>query len=121
MTFAAEPLYVLSVAAAHAATNLDEIPIIFALIPVIGIRRAAGSYFIAQTIVIAAAFTAGATAAQFAESHAHWLGFVPIVLGLRALWQRFRGTDDDDEPALMPVSFALTVLFFSVSRQTALR
>ncbi len=42
MAFAAEPLYVLSVAAAHAATNLDEIPIIFALIPIIGIRARGG-------------------------------------------------------------------------------
>lgn len=107
-----EPLYILSVTAAHAASNLDEIPIIFALIPVIGAARAAGGYLTAQLIALAAAFTAGAAAAQFAEQYVHWLGFVPIWLGLQALWQRWRGTDDDDMPAKKPASFALTVLLF---------
>ena len=107
-----EPLYVISVAAAHAASNLDEIPIIFALIPVIGVARAAGGYFTAQVIALAAAFTAGAAAAEFATHYVHWLGLVPIWLGLRALWQRWRGADDDEMPRHKPVSFPLTVLLF---------
>ena len=107
-----EPLYVMSVAAAHAAANLDELPIIFALIPIIGIRRAVGGYLIAQLIVIAAAFMVGAVAADLAAQHAHWLGLVPIALGLHALWRRLRDSTEESKPELKPVSFAFTILLF---------
>ena len=104
--------FVLSVAAAHAATNLDNLAIMLAIAPVIGLGRAAFGFVVAQFIALGAAMTMGAVAAELAASWASWLGLVPIVLGLHALWERWRSSRSDTGGLRPSKSIVLTIFTF---------
>ena len=105
-------LFVLSVAVAHAATNLDNLVILLAMAPVIGLGRATFGFVVAQIIALGAAMTMGAVAADLAARWASWLGLVPIVLGLHALWERWHGGGSETGGLRPSKSMGLTILTF---------
>lgn len=104
--------FILSVATAHAATNLDNLAIILALAPSIGLGRATFAFAVAQFIALGAAITIGAVAAELAAQWASWLGLVPIVLGLQALWGLWRNSGSETGGMQPSKSMALTILTF---------
>ncbi len=103
---------VLSVALAHAATNFDNMALLLALTPALGLRRAAGGFAASQLIALTASLLVGGGVAALPTGWIPWLGLVPIGLGLRGLWVNFRGADRDETPRRAPTSFLLTLLLF---------
>ncbi len=103
---------VLSVALAHAATNFDNMALLLALTPALGLRRAAGGFAASQLIALTASLLVGGGVAALPTGWIPWLGLVPIGLGLRGLWVNFRGADRDQTPRRAPTSFLLTLLLF---------
>lgn len=113
-------IFALSIALAHAATNLDNMALLFALTPSIGTRRAVSGFAISQLIALAAAALVGGGADAIAMHWTPWLGLLPIALGVRGLWLQYRG---DAVPGSVngsargssrrsPTSLPLTVLLF---------
>lgn len=94
-------VFALSIALAHAATNLDNMALLFALAPSIGTGRAVGGFAVSQLIALSAAALVGSGADAIAVHWTPWLGVLPIALGVRGLWIQYRG---DAGPGSVPDS-----------------
>ena len=73
----------LSVAVAHAATNLDNLVVLLTLVAA-GVRPAPAGYLLAQGFALVLALVLGSGAALAGTDLVRWLGLVPIGLGIRA-------------------------------------
>lgn len=105
-------VFALSIAFAHAATNFDNMALLFALTPSIGVGRAVGSFAISQLIALSAAALVGSGADAIAVQWTPWLGLLPIALGLRGVWLQYRGDAVDGSTRRAPTSAPLTLLLF---------
>ncbi|GAB5470006.1 MAG: cadmium resistance transporter [Rhodospirillales bacterium] len=85
-------LVVLATALAFASTNLDNLALLIALAPANGFLRVGLAFLLTQAgvILLALLFATGVTADSLPTSWLGWLGLVPIYLGLRELWARWR-------------------------------
>lgn len=83
-----EILFVLSVGLAHAMTNVDNLVVMLVLAPVIGAARCAFAYILGQIVCVFAAAVVGSAALALLGSWVGFVGFIPIGLGLFALWQQ---------------------------------
>ncbi|MFI9815718.1 cadmium resistance transporter [Saccharothrix variisporea] len=92
-----------------AVTNVDDI-VLLALFFAQGVRPAKvvlGQYLgFGAILVVAVAASAGA--ALLPEQYLHWLGLLPLALGLKAAWQAWRAWRGGDDEAA-PVSGALGI------------
>ncbi|MDJ0608380.1 MAG: hypothetical protein QNJ67_05345 [Kiloniellales bacterium] len=105
--------FVLSVALAHVATNFDNMALLFALMPSLGPRRAAGGFAGSQLVaLLAALLLGGGGGAALPAGWISWLGLVPIGLGLRGLWTNLRPGSAEAKLGRAPASFLLTLLLF---------
>ncbi|MCE8522721.1 hypothetical protein KBY24_14535 [Ruegeria pomeroyi] len=80
--------FILSVALAHAATNLDNLAVMLALSPSVGRTRCVTAYLLTQLVYLGISGIAGAAAIHLLGSWIGYLGLIPIGLGLFALWQK---------------------------------
>ncbi len=112
-----EILFVVSVALAHAMTNLDNLVVMLMLAPAIGALRCASAYLIAQVVGIAVAAIAGSAALGLLGPWVGYVGFIPIGLGVFTLWQQARG--ETEGRATLPASLgAAIVMFLSLTLDT---
>ena len=108
-------LLALSVALAHAATNLDNLALLFALAPGLGARRALAGFALAQGAALAAAGAFGAGAAAVGNGWLGLLGLAPLTLGLLGLRRMLRGEDEAAPPPARAALPAATLLFLGCS------
>ena len=74
--------FLLSVALAHAATNLDNLAMLLVLSYSIGRQKALAGFLLAQAIVLGLAVALGSGAEALIGVQARWLGLVPIAFGI---------------------------------------
>ena len=125
-------LLTLAVALAYASTNFDNLALMLALAPALGIARPALAFVTTQALVIGAALAIGAALDGLPANWLGLLGLVPIGIGLLELWRiwRAKGPGASNAPprratgllALMVTfsglsadSFALTTAFLADS------
>ena len=88
---------VLAAAAAFAATNLDDLLVLMLLFGQAEGRAQRRKICLGQLLGIGALTAVSILFALglglMAERHLRWLGLVPILLGLRALWDREAGSE----------------------------
>ena len=107
--------FLLSVALAHAATNLDNLAMLLVLSHSAGREKALAGFLLAQAAVLALALALGSGAEALIGSQTRWLGLVPIAFGLLSLRQSERA------PATFKGSagaLAVTALFLGLSIDT---
>lgn len=111
-------LLILAVAIAYASTNFDNLAVMLALTPSVGMRRAATAFVSTQALVIVLALAIGAAADSLPVDWLGLFGLVPIgigVLELGKMWRR-RGSGGDDIPVARPTDLiALMVMFSGLS------
>ncbi|MEM8731747.1 MAG: hypothetical protein AAGF79_17700 [Pseudomonadota bacterium] len=113
----AEILFVLSVAFAHAMTNLDNIAVVLVLSTTVGIRRCVSAFALTQVICILLAAGIGAAAIDVLGAWVGYVGLLPIALGVYTLWRG--GTVADAVPTREANSMgALMIVFFSLGLDT---
>lgn len=108
-------LFALSAGVAHVSTNLDNLAVLFGLIMVMGPKRPIIGFACAQAVLLALAvgFAIGLSQTGY-PSAIGYLGIVPLVLGLRGVWQQIKGTGQiETQPQGAVVSVVL--LFLSLS------
>lgn len=106
----------LSATLAHLATNLDNLAIMVGLMVTIGQFRTVAGYLVAQIIMVGAAFVVSEGVEAELPNQVGYLGAIPIVLGLYALWQRHLGNGQSDTmEATGSGLVAIVALFVSVS------
>ncbi len=107
--------FLLSVALAHAATNLDNLAMLLVLSYSVGRQKALAGFLLAQAIVLGLAMALGSGTEALIGAHARWLGLVPIAFGIMAFRQR------DERRTALPGSsgaLAVTALFLGLSFDT---
>ncbi len=102
----------LTVALTHAATNLDNMALLFALLPSLGAVRAVAGYASSQAIALVLALFVGGVVEALPVQWISWLGLIPIGIGLREAWVLYRGESLETVPDRPPTSLILTVLLF---------
>ncbi|WP_298848374.1 hypothetical protein [uncultured Ruegeria sp.] len=108
-------LFAISSGIAMISTNLDNLAVLLGLILVMEQRRAIAGFAVAQAIVLTLAMTVAVGLNQ--SGLPFWIGYlgiVPLVFGLRGIWQQFRKTENDDAEAKGAVTSVVT-LFLSLS------
>ncbi len=108
-------LFAISAGVAMVSTNLDNLAVLLGLILIMEQRRAIVGFAIAQAIVLSLAMTVAVGLDQ--SGIPEWIGYlgiVPLIFGLRGIWQQFRGTEADDVSSKGAVSSVIT-LFLSLS------
>ena len=100
----------LSAGFAQVMTNLDNLALMMALLPILGARVAASAYMIAQVVVLAAALLLAEALADFGAGISGFAGAFPIAIGIWAIWRRRKEVGRD--PNLAPKSLGVTVLMF---------
>lgn len=108
-------LFAFSAGVAMISTNLDNLAVLLGLMLVMEHRRAIAGFALAQVIVLALAMAVASGLSQSGiPSWIGYLGIVPLVLGLRGIWQQFTGTETDEAEPKGAVTSAVT-LFLSLS------
>ncbi|SPJ29747.1 cadmium resistance transporter [Falsiruegeria mediterranea] len=107
----------LSAAVAQVLTNIDNLAALLALSLVVGKWRAIAGYVAAQAVILTLALAVAVGAEQLAPSNVGLLGFIPIGLGVRGVWQQFRNADEEQAEAFSRSSSLLmtSLLFLSLS------
>ncbi|MCP4818643.1 MAG: hypothetical protein GY883_05615 [Shimia sp.] len=80
----------ISAALAHLLTNIDNLAIMAGLILSSGRWRVIGCYFLAQAIVLGVALRLGERLGEQLPHYTGYLGFIPVIIGIGALWRRIR-------------------------------
>ncbi len=106
-----EIAFALSAGMAQILTNLDNLALLFAVLPLLGVRRAIASYVLAQIIVLGAVFAIAAGASGLLPRWTGYVGVIPIALGLWTLWRRHGGQSDVAAPPAV-AGFGLTLVMF---------
>lgn len=106
-----ELAFALSAGLAQILTNLDNLALLFALLPMLGVSRAIASYVVAQIIVLAAVFAIAAGASGLLPRWTGYVGIIPIALGLWTLWRRHWGEAGFAAPPAA-AGFGLTLVMF---------
>jgi cadmium resistance protein CadD (predicted permease) len=98
---------------AQVLTNLDNLALLFALMPTLGPRMAVTGYVTAQAIVVGAALLLAESLGPLGGGLMGYVGLFPIALGLWALWSRSR-RGDDAAPTALPagVGGGFSILMF---------
>jgi len=109
-----ELAFVLSVALAHGMTNFDNLAMLFALAPAAGVVRTTGAYAVSQTLVVGLAAVVALSALAASKGGAHWLGLLPITLGLFTLWKNWRRSDGGRAVTPSASVFLLILLFLGL-------
>jgi cadmium resistance protein CadD (predicted permease) len=103
----------LSAGLAQILTNLDNLALLFAMLPALGARAAVASYMAAQAIVVTAAFLLAEGLGPLGGGLAGYIGLFPLGLGLWSLWSRHRRGDAPAAPPMPAGAGAgLAVLMF---------
>lgn len=108
-------LFSLSAGVAMVSTNLDNLAVLLGLILIMEQRRAIIGFAIAQAIVLSLAMTVAVGLDQ--SGIPQWIGYlglVPLLFGLRGIWQQYSGTEAQDIGSRGAVSSVVT-LFLSLS------
>ncbi len=106
----------LSAAVAHLATNLDNLAVMVGLILTVGQVRTVSGYLIAQAIMLLAAYAVSEGIEAELPHQVGYLGLIPIVLGLYALFRRYSsGEAAASEQTGRSHIVAIVALFLSVS------
>lgn len=108
-------LFAISAGVAMVSTNLDNLAVLLGLILIMEQRRAITGFAIAQAIVLSLAMTVAVGLDQ--SGIPEWIGYlglVPLIFGLRGIWQQLRGTEAEDLSSKGAVSSVVT-LFLSLS------
>lgn len=100
----------LSAGLAQVMTNLDNLALLLALLPILGPRIAAGAYMSAQILVLTAALLLADGLRDWGAGISGYVGLFPISMGLWALWRQWRRSDS--QTRLEPKGFGLTTLMF---------
>ncbi|MEM7443913.1 MAG: hypothetical protein AAF414_11350 [Pseudomonadota bacterium] len=106
-------LLTLAVAIAYASTNFDNLALMLALAPSVGIRKVVTAFATTQGLVIVAAIAVGTAADSLP---ADWLGFfglVPMAIGVFELWKMWRRRTHESGEAAAPRPGNLTALMFT--------
>jgi len=113
----AELAFIVSVAFAHAMTNLDNFAVLMILAGAVGLSRCLCIFVVVQSLCLVIAGFVGESATNFLGPWVGYIGFVPITMGAMALW--LRRQSQNDNPTEIPTSLsALTLLFFGLSFDT---
>lgn len=105
----------ISAAMAHLLTNIDNLAIMAGLILSSGRWRVVGCYLVAQAIVLGVALKLGESLGE-QLTHTGYLGFVPILIGIGALWRRIRMREEAEGLIRTQMSvLAIVAMFLSVS------
>lgn len=113
-----ELAFAVSAAAAQIATNLDNFAVLLALLLTVGKNRAVAGYLLSQLVMLSAAMAVAFGADQAMPGGlAGYLGFVPLVLGLRGAVRMLVKTPGGAGPRLSSKSGVLgtTALFLVLS------
>lgn len=113
-------LLTLAVALAYASTNFDNLALMLALAPALGIARPALAFVTTQALVIGLALAIGTALDSLPEEWLGLLGLIPMGIGGLELWRlwRARGRVLSDPPpasARKTGLFALLVTFAGLS------
>lgn len=111
-------LLTLAVALAYASTNFDNLALMLALAPALGIARPALAFVTTQALVIGLALAIGAALDSLPEGWLGLLGLIPMGIGLVELWRlwRTRGrVSSEPPPARKTGLLALLVTFAGLS------
>ena len=108
-------LFAVSAGLAMISTNLDNLAVLLGLILIIEQRRAIAGFAVAQAMVLSLAMIVAIGLDQ--SGIPEWIGYlgvIPLVFGLRGIWQQYRGDAGEDISAKGAVSSVVT-LFLSLS------
>ncbi|SFK64903.1 hypothetical protein [Shimia haliotis] len=109
----------ISATVAHALTNLDNLAIMSGLMLASGRLRVLCAYLIAQMIVLGVALSLGENLGNQVPQYTGYLGVIPILVGVGAIWNRIRLREETENAAAEKMgSFAILALFLSVSVDT---
>ncbi len=108
-------LLTLAVAVAYASTNFDNLAVMLALTPSVGMRRAATAFVSTQVLVIVLALAVGTAADSLPVDWLGVFGLVPISIGVLELWKQWRGrgAGADDVPAVKSTGLAALMVMFA--------
>lgn len=108
-------LLTLGVAVAYASTNFDNLAVMLALTPSVGMRRAATAFVGTQALVIVLALAIGTAADSLPTDWLGLFGLVPIGIGGLELWKmwRRRGSAVDDTPVARSTGLAALMVMFA--------
>jgi len=108
-------LFAISSGIAVISTNLDNLAVLLGLLIVMDQRRAIAGFAVAQVIVLAAATAIASGLNQSGVPNwIGYLGFVPLVLGVRGIWRQTRADDTQDVP-VGGAATSVLLLFLSLS------
>ncbi|MEM7319081.1 MAG: hypothetical protein AAF408_08670 [Pseudomonadota bacterium] len=109
--------FAVSAALAQILTNLDNLAVLLALIPLVGLRPSMIGYLCAQVVILAGSLILALWLTDVAANYVGWLGIVPVALGLNGLRRQFRGGDTSHQNGLgnRSSTLALVALFLSLS------
>lgn len=106
----------ISAALAHLLTNIDNLAIMAGLILSSGRTRVIGAYLMAQAIVLGVALRLGESLGEQLPNYTGLLGFIPVLIGIGALWRRIRLHEEAEAATRSQMGlWAAVALFLSVS------
>ncbi|MEM7318332.1 MAG: hypothetical protein AAF408_04840, partial [Pseudomonadota bacterium] len=85
--------FAVSAALAQILTNLDNLAVLLALIPLVGLRPSMIGYLCAQVVMLAGSLILALWLTDVAANYVGWLGIVPVALGLNGLRRQYRRGD----------------------------
>ena len=112
-------IFALSIAVAYALTNIDGLFAFFAIATSGRYRQALVGFLLAQAVVVAAAYIAGAGVTLLTPQALGTLGLIPLSLGLWEVWKNTKRTEVTADTAKPAHSiFSAGTIFVALSADT---